>query len=138
MSRYKISLHYPNGSRSHEFITTSAAKAHAWCMKIFRDYDLREVASKLLVMYGERVLFDAPPASVAYDESEKAICWPTKIPRRMRDCQRATVTLPGAVLAKAGEIGQGNVSKGLLEMVIASRPELKVMCFTEAGVTPKP
>ncbi|MEG2042917.1 MAG: hypothetical protein RR068_17635 [Hafnia sp.] len=130
MPRYKISLHYPNGSTSHEITTSSALKARIWCVRILQDDDLREVTNRLLVTYGKDVLFDAPPSSIPYDDCEGVICWPTPNPRRIIDCTRATVTLPKAVLEKAREIGKGNASKGLLELVLTNRPELKQVCFT--------
>ncbi|HAT3959711.1 TPA: hypothetical protein I9Y37_001848 [Citrobacter freundii] len=130
MPRYKISLHYPNGSTSHETTTSSAIKASVWCAAIFQSDDLREVASRLLVTYGSTVLFDAPPSSIPYDDCEGAITFPEASPRRYQRCNRATVTMPQAIFDEAKKVGNGNVSKGLLELVLENRPELTERCFT--------
>lgn len=126
MPRYNITLFYPNGSSSHHLVTTNVYKASARCAQIFQDYDLREVASRLLVRYGRRVLFDAAPASVPYDDCEGAIAWPeNKAPVRYKDYTRATVSLPAALIIAARKDGDGNLSKGLLTALLTVHPELQ-------------
>lgn len=127
MPRYNITLFYPNGSTSHQLITTNVYKARARCAQIFQDYDLREVASRLLVRYGTRVLFDAAPASIPYDDCEGVINWPeNKAPLRYKDYTRATVSLPAALMNAARRDGDGNLSKGLLTALLTVHPELQV------------
>lgn len=134
MPKYRICLHYPNGSVSHRYITSSAIKARVICTRIFQDDDLREFACRLEVCYGDRILFNAPPSSIPYDDCEDAIIWPRGAPKRLKTCVRVSVTLPLAIVELARKTGNGNVSRGLLELVIEGKPDLEKECFTLQAV----
>jgi hypothetical protein len=126
MPRYTVALIYPNGSTSHELTTTNVHKARAWCASIFCNDDLREVASGLEVKYGKRVLFNAAPGSVPFGDHEGVIKWPeSKAPRRYNNYRRTTISLPAALLEAARRHGSGNVSKGVLMLILEKYPELK-------------
>lgn len=126
MPRYFIALYYPNGSTSHEMSTSNVSKARQYCAAIFQDDDLRECSSRLSVNYGVKVLFDAPPSSVPYGDYEGVIKWPqNKAPLRYNDYARTTISLPAALIKAAKNHGSGNVSKGVLMLILEKYPELK-------------
>lgn len=126
MPRYNITLFYPNGSSSHQLVTTNMHKARAWTIQILQNDDLRELACRLLVRYGARVLFDAPPSVVPFENCQGAIPWPeSKAPVKYKDYTRATVSLPATLIEAARKDGKGNLSKGLLTALLQVYPDLK-------------
>lgn len=124
MRRYTVILNYPNGSTSHKLNTTSHKHARYHTEMILKDEDLRETASRLIVRQGRNVIFDGAPASIPLEEVTTGIQWPKSgAPTRYMDRKRICISMPGALMDLAKEVGQGNVSLGILSLLLEARPE---------------
>lgn len=130
MRRYSIILFYSNGSTSHQLNTSSYKRARAHTESILKDEDLRETASRLCVMQGENVIYDAAPDAMPMDSVKEGISWPkTGAPIKYKDSQRITISVPQALLDQAKIAGKGNVSRGILQLALEARPELAAAVY---------